>query len=83
MLYLHTYKTILHTLHYMYISIDTKNVLTEVILHITIIIVRYNTKQKNFSIHRQNKTIFIQFDDYVFIYGVSHAERKTKLRCFI
>lgn len=53
MLYLHTYKTILHTLHHMYISIDTKNVLTEVILHITIIIVRYNTTQKNCSIQTE------------------------------
>lgn len=53
MLYLHTYKTILHTLHYIYISIDTKNVLTEVILHITIIIVRYNTTQKNCSIQTE------------------------------
>lgn len=82
MLYLHAYKTILHTLHYMYISIDTKNVLTEVILHITIIIVRYNTTQK-IVLFRQNKTIIIQFDDNIFIYGVSHAERKPKLRSFI
>lgn len=69
MLYLHTYKTILHTLHHMYISIDTKNVLTEVILHITIIIVGYNTTQKNCSIQTE-LTIFILFDDYIFIYGV-------------
>lgn len=54
MLYLHTYKTILHTLHYMYISIDTKNVLSEVILHITIIIVRYNnTTQKHCSVQTE------------------------------
>lgn len=60
MLYLHTYKTILHTLHIIYISIDTKNVLTEVILHITIIIIRCQTTQKP-VLFRQNKSIFIQF----------------------
>lgn len=58
MLYLHTYKTILHTLHYIYISIDTKNVLTEVILHITIIIVRYNTTQKNCSIQTEQNHLY-------------------------
>lgn len=45
----HTYKTILHTLHIMYISIDTKNVLTELILHITIIITIKITQKNVYS----------------------------------
>lgn len=53
MLYLHTYKTILHTLHIIYISIDTKNVLTEVILHITIIINKVSDHTKTCSIQTE------------------------------